>query len=255
MGGAIARGLVRSGVITPADMALTVKSEVSLKDLRKQNAEWKLSTDNREAVEQADVVILAVKPWLMEEVIAGLRDSLSLDRQIVVSVAAGPTLDDLRRWLRADEVASAAVFRAIPNTAVEVMSGVTFLSERGASEEQRLAVKILFSSLGYATFVDESRIEAGMALASCGIAFAMRYIRASAEGGVELGLYPKDAQRIAALTVKGAAELLLRSGNHAEEEIDKVTTPGGITIRGLNEMEHAGFSSAVIRGLKACVKK
>ncbi|MBO4993853.1 MAG: NAD(P)-binding domain-containing protein, partial [Alistipes sp.] len=127
MGGAIARGLVRSGVITPADMALTVKSEVSLKDLRKQNAEWRLSTDNREAVEQADVVILAVKPWLMEEVIAGLCDSLSLDRQIVVSVAAGPTLDDLRRWLRADEVASAAVFRAIPNTAVEVMSGVTFL--------------------------------------------------------------------------------------------------------------------------------
>ena len=97
MGGAIARGLVRSGVITPADMALTVKSEVSLGRLREQNAEWRLSTDNCEAVEQADVVILAVKPWLMEEVIAGLRDSLSLDRQIVVSVAAGPRLDDLRR--------------------------------------------------------------------------------------------------------------------------------------------------------------
>ena len=125
---------------------------------------------------------------------------------------------------------------------------------RSSPGVQRDVVERLFSSLGYATYVDENRIEAGMALASCGIAFAMRYIRASAEGGVELGLYPKDAQRIAALTVKGAAELLLRSGNHAEEEIDKVTTPGGITIRGLNEMEHAGFTSAVVRGLKACVK-
>ena len=255
MGGAIARGLVQSGVVRPADMILTVKSEASRERLRGQNAEWKLSTDNRTAVEQADVVIMAVKPWLMEEVIAGLRDGLSLDRQIIISVAAGPTLDDLHRWLSADGVASPALFRAIPNTAVEVLSGVTFLSGRGANDVQRDVVERLFSSLGYATYVDENRIEAGMALASCGIAFAMRYIRASAEGGVELGLYPKDAQRIAALTVKGAAELLLRSGNHAEEEIDKVTTPGGITIRGLNEMEHAGFTSAVVRGLKACVKK
>ena len=250
MGGAIARGFVRSGVVRPEDMILTVKSEASRESLRGQNAEWKLSTDNRTAVEQADVVILAVKPWLMEEVIAGLRDGLSLDRQIIISVAAGPTLDDMHRWLSANGVASPALFRAIPNTAVEVLSGVTFLSERGANEVQRDVVERLFSSLGYATYVDENRIEAGMALASCG----MRYIRASAEGGVELGLYPKDAQRIAALTVKGAAELLLRSGNHAEEEIDKVTTPGGITIRGLNEMEHAGFASAVVRGLKACVK-
>jgi len=94
-----------------------------------------------------------------------------------------------------------------------------------------------------------------MALASCGIAYVMRYIRAASEGGVELGMYASDAKKIVMQTMLGAVKLLESTGNHPEAEIDKVTTPGGITIRGLNAMEANGFTTAVIEGLKASVKK
>ena len=109
----------------------------------------------------------------------------------------------------------------------------------------------LFDAVGKTAVVDERRLKAGMMLASCGTAFALRYVRASAEGGVELGLYPKEAVEAALQTVKGAAALLEARGTHPEQEIDRVTTPGGITIRGLNAMEEAGFTAAVIAGLKA----
>ena len=254
MGGAIARGLSQGSMIEPCNITCTAKSADTIQRLSAQHKQWCFSRDNRAAAASADIIILAVKPWFIEGVINEIRPSLDLSRQIIISVAASVTLEDLQRWLQLDGNRHAAIFKAIPNTAVEVMCGTTFIAAAGATQEQKEYVVEMFNQMGYATLVEESKIDAGMALASCGIAFAMRYIRAAAEGGVELGFYPKDAQKIAALTVKGAAELLLQSGNHAEAEIDKVTTPGGITIRGLNEMEHAGFTSAVIRGLKACLK-
>ena len=114
-----------------------------------------------------------------------------------------------------------------------------------------LQILHIFQELGDAMLVEERLMGAGMALASCGIAYAMRYIRAATEGGVELGMYARDAQRIVQQTLRGAVELLEATGGHPEEEIDKVTTPGGITIRGLNAMEQNGFSNSVIQGLKA----
>ena len=120
-----------------------------------------------------------------------------------------------------------------------------------ATEEQTAAVQAVFDGLGQTCLTDEQHLAAGTMLASCGIAYAMRYFRAAAEGGVELGFKADAAKDIVLQTVKGAVELLQANGNHPEAEIDKVTTPGGLTIRGLNEMEHAGFTSAVIRGLKA----
>ena len=128
---------------------------------------------------------------------------------------------------------------------------MTFVSSCNATAQQEDLVVALFDELGCAMLVDEAQIAAGTALASCGIAYAMRYIRAATEGGVELGFRPAVAQKIVSYTVQGAAQLLLQSGSNPETEIDKVTTPGGITIKGLNEMEHCGFSSAVIKGLKA----
>jgi pyrroline-5-carboxylate reductase len=132
---------------------------------------------------------------------------------------------------------------------------MTFVAEDGATEEQTALVMKIFSLMGEAMLVNERVLEVGMVLASCGIAFALRYVRAAAEGGVELGIPAAQATQIVAATLKGAAELLLRNGSHPEQEIDKVTTAGGITIKGLNEMEHAGFTSAVIRGLKASAGK
>ena len=127
---------------------------------------------------------------------------------------------------------------------------MTFIVPCRADAEQVRQVKEVFDDVGQTYLTDEQHLRAGTMLASCGIAYAMRYIRAAAEGGEELGFKADMAKDIVLQTVKGAVELLQANGNHPEAEIDKVTTPGGLTIRGLNEMEHAGFTSAVIRGLK-----
>ena len=201
------------------------------------------------------------------------KSDVNCVRLAVASVAAGITLNDLahylvpdydeyerERWIAEaeerlpefpDTFHEPIVFRVVPNTAVEVLSGVTFIAQQGASDEQVTYVSQLFEALGFAMVVEEKLIPAGTSLASCGIAFAMRYIRAAMEGGVELGFRPAEAARIVEHTVKGAAALLLSHGAHPEAEIDKVTTAGGITIKGLNAMEKAGFTAAVIDGLKA----
>ena len=257
MGGAILRGLIKAGACRPEEFVCTAKSEATKNKLREYNDVIRVVDDNAAAVAEADIIVLAVKPWLVGEVMEEIRPALDLKRQIIVSVAAGVTLEQLSEmcvapspWER-DGVRPLILFRVIPNTAVEALSGVSLIAHHGASDEQVEQVKGLFSALGYALVVDEKMLSAGTALASCGIAFAMRYIRAAMEGGVELGFRPEEAARLVEHTVKGAATLLLESGVHPEVEIDKVTTAGGITIKGLNAMERSGFSAAVIDGLKA----
>ena len=136
-----------------------------------------------------------------------------------------------------------------PNPAVTGSAGMTFITSRNATPEQIQSMTSLFESLGMVMEIPEKQFDGGMALASCGIAYALRYVRAAMEGGIELGIPPRMAQTILAQTLKGAAEILLRTGNHPEIEIDKVTTPGGITISGLNAMEATGFTHAVFEGL------
>lgn len=252
MGEAIARALAKCDTLSDATIVCTAKSQATLDRLHLQQPRLQLTLDNREAATDADIVLLAVKPWLMREVVEQLRPALDLERQIIISVAAGISLDDLSTMLGCEQ---ATIFRLIPNTAIEVMSSMTFVCSRGATAEQQQTVMQIFNQTGCAMLVTEDKIEAGTALASCGIAFAMRYIRAAGEAGVELGFRAAEAHKIVEYTVKGAAELLLHTQSHPETEIDKVTTAGGITIRGLNELEHAGFTSAVIRGHKACIKR
>lgn len=251
MGGAIARGLIKSGIYRPEEITCTAKSEHTIKKIREYNAQIRIGRSNAEAATEADLIILAVKPWLIGEVIEEIRHSIK--QQIIVSVAANITLDNLAQMLAPQHNSkdTAPLFRAIPNTAVEALCGVTLIAQQGASHEQTAQVKALFDALGYALIVEEQQIPAGTSLASCGIAFAMRYIRAAMEGGVELGFRPEEAAHIVAHTVKGAATLLLENDTHPEAEIDKVTTAGGITIKGLNAMERSGFTTAVIEGLKA----
>jgi pyrroline-5-carboxylate reductase len=147
------------------------------------------------------------------------------------------------------------LFLVIPNIAIAQLASMTFVAPAVATESQHTErVKELFDTMGQTIITDEQHLAAGTTLASCGIAYAMRYIRAAAEGGVELGFRADDAKKIVMQTMKGAVELLEASGLHPEAAIDLVTTPGGVTIKGLNEMEHAGFTSAVIRGLKAGAK-
>lgn len=242
MGGATALGL--AAALPKARITVTAQHASTLEKFAARGLQTSL--DNLAAIEGAEVVILAVKPWLVREVLESLRTALR--GKVLVSLAAGISDADLLDWVKDYELAGC--YCVIPNLAVEVGEGMSFIHELAGTPDTLNTVQSLFDAVGKTAVVDEKRLHAGMMLASCGTAFALRYIRASAEGGVELGLYPKEAIDAVAQTVRGAAALLEAHGVHPESEIDRVTTPGGITIRGLNAMEDAGFSAAVIAGLK-----
>ena len=251
MGGALADGFIKSGAVKPADISVANPTAQKLEHFALQGAS--VTTDNKTATEGADIVIIAVKPWLVEQVVNELKPVLNYTRQTIITVAAGISGSQFTAWLKKDD-AVPQTFIVIPNTAIAVLASMTFIVPVNATADTTTTIKALFDNVGQTMVTDERHLSAGMTLASCGIAYAMRYVRAAAEGGVELGFKADMAKDIVLQTMKGAVELLQANGNHPEAEIDKVCTPGGLTIRGLNEMEHAGFTSAVIRGLKASVK-
>lgn len=251
MGGAMADGFIKSGAVKPADISVANPTAQKLEHFALQGAS--VTTDNKTAAEGADIVIIAVKPWLVEQVVNELKPVLNYTRQTIITVAAGISGNQFTAWLKKDD-AVPQTFIVIPNTAIAVLASMTFIVPVNATADTTAIVKALFDNVGQTMVTDERHLSAGMTLASCGIAYAMRYVRAAAEGGVELGFKADMAKDIVLQTMKGAVELLQANGNHPEAEIDKVCTPGGLTIRGLNEMEHAGFTSAVIRGLKAAAK-
>lgn len=249
MGGAIVKGLLQSKQCQPADLTLSAPHQSTLNRFR--GAGVHTTTDNREGAKDADIVVLAVKPQVAEEVLTGLCDVLDFRKQQLVSVVARLSAARIARLLHREGQQMLPIYLAVPNIAIAVKASMTLLVATNASESQRKVVCGLFEELGGCLETSEQLLPAGTTLASCGLAYALRYIRAASEGGVELGFKAAEAQRIVAQTVKGAAVLLEATGEHPEALIDQVTTAGGITIRGLNEMEHAGFSSSVIRGLKA----
>ena len=252
MGGAIAEGLIKGDYVGNADICVADP----LRETREKFSALGITAtpSNQLAAQGADIVCVVVKPWLVEQVLTDLRDVLDYEHQTLVVVAAGVKSEDITTWLAKDGKMM-PLFLCIPNIAVAELQGVSFLVAcADASAQQTEQVQALFDSMGKTFITDEQHLGAGTTLASCGIAYAMRYIRAAAEGGVELGFKADDAKRIVMQTMRGAVELLEASGMHPEAAIDLVTTPGGVTIKGLNEMEHAGFSSAVIRGLKAGAK-
>ena len=251
MGGAMADGFIKSGAVKPADISVANPTAQKLEHFALQGAS--VTTDNKTAAEGADIVVIAVKPWLVEQVVNELKPVLNYTRQTIITVAAGISSNQFTAWLKKDDVVP-QTFIVIPNTAIAVLASMTFIVPVNATADTTSIVKALFDNVGQTMVTDERHLSAGMTLASCGIAYAMRYVRAAAEGGVELGFKADMAKDIVLQTMKGAVELLQANGNHPEAEIDKVCTPGGLTIRGLNEMEHAGFTSAVIRGLKAAAK-
>ena len=251
MGGAMADGFIKSGAVKPADISVANPTAQKLEHFALQGAS--VTTDNKTAAEGADIIVIAVKPWLVEQVVNELKPVLNYTRQTIITVAAGISGNQFTAWLKKDD-AVPQTFIVIPNTAIAVLASMTFIVPVNATADTTTTIKALFDNVGQTMVTDERHLSAGMTLASCGIAYAMRYVRAAAEGGVELGFKADMAKDIVLQTMKGAVELLQANGNHPEAEIDKVCTPGGLTIRGLNEMEHAGFTSAVIRGLKAGVK-
>ena len=249
MGGATVEGLIKGQQFKNEDITVSDPSQAVVEKFSKLGVS--VTTDNKLAADTADIVCVVVKPWLVERVLKDIKPELNPQKQILIVIAAGVSSASIKEWLGEQ---CPPLFLAIPNIAIAEMASMTFIVPCDAAQQQTELVKAIFDEMGNTLITDEQHLAAGTTLASCGIAYAMRYIRAAAEGGVELGFKADDAKAIVMQTMKGAVELLETSGLHPEAAIDLVTTPGGVTIKGLNEMEHAGFTSAVIRGLKAGAK-
>lgn len=255
MGGALARGLARGSRVPTSDVYVSNPSTAKLEALRNEFPAINVTTDNCEAVADADLVVLAVKPWKVEQVLDEIKPRLDYSRQAVALMVGGLGLARLSGWLDKGDSCLPATYLIIPNTAIATMSSMTFIASARSTDEKDARLLDIFNELGAAMIVEEGLISAGTSLASCGIAYAMRYIRAAMEGGVELGFRPDDAKRIVMQTMRGAVDVLSAGGAHPEAEIDRVTTPGGLTIKGLNAMEAAGFTNSVIEGLRASTKR
>lgn len=239
---ALAEGLVKAKICTPTDITITRRSEISID---KQNG-YSTTTDNIKAVAGAEAIFICVLPQQLDEALSQIKDVVDLKNQLLVSVVTGAHTEVFRKKLGDD----LRIVRAMPNTAMKVGESMTCLSAVNATQEDITLVQNIFNTMGQCLFIQEEMMSAATALCACGIAFFLRTVRAASQGGVEIGFHAHDALKIAAQTAYGAAKLLIANGTHPEEEIDKVTSPKGCTIAGLNEMEHQGLSSALIKGIK-----
>jgi pyrroline-5-carboxylate reductase len=249
LGAAIAEGLIKSQFVKPQQITVTKRSLDPIQHLKTLGVS--VTSDNQAAIRSSEVIIVALKPYNVKEVLESLKQNFDPAKHIVISVVTGIYLKELAAIV--DH--GVPIFRAMPNTAIAIQESVTCLCHLGASQEQVKYVTDLFDQLGITIAIDEKLMDAATVLGACGIAYALRFIRAATQGGIEIGFDAKTANLIAAQTVKGSAELLLKLNRHPEEEIDKVTTPKGCTIVGLNEMEHQGFSSSLIKGICASFDK
>ena len=249
LGTSIAQGLVDSDFTKPEHIIITKRNIATLKALEKQGV--LIGTDNKEAVKFADFIILAVKPFQVNDVLGGIKTELKDKKHVLCSVVTGVTIEQIQKVI----IKKIPMVRAMPNTAIAIQESMTCICTNGVNAEQLKYVEDLFNQLGRVVTIDEKLMDAATVLGACGTAYAMRYIRANIQGGIEIGFDAATASLIAAQTVKGAADLLLKKGSHPEQEIDKVTTPRGCTIAGLNEMEHQGFSSSLIKGIVTSYQK
>jgi pyrroline-5-carboxylate reductase len=248
LGSAIAEGLLKSKFCKAGDIIVTKRNTVTIKTLEAKGI--RTGSDNAAAVKQSELVILAVKPYQVSEVLNSFKKELT-PNHILVSVVTGVLIKDIEDIIKK----KLPVFRAMPNTAIAIQESMTCIAFTNATDKHTAYVKELFSVLGKVVVINENLMDAATVLGACGTAYAMRYIRANIQGGIEIGFDAVTANLIAAQTVKGAADLLLQKGTHPEQEIDKVTTPKGCTIAGLNEMEHQGFSSSLIKGIATSYNK
>jgi pyrroline-5-carboxylate reductase len=242
LGGSIAHGLLKSRQYKPENITVTRRKTELLAELAKKGLN--IHSDNKKAISESDVVIIAVKPKILDKILELAKPIVTKDK-ILISVVTGVKLAHMQEIVGEN----IPLFRAMPNTAIAIRESMTCIASINGTQDHLNEVIDIFNHLGQAIRINEELIDASTVLAACGIAYALRFIRAASQGGIEIGFDAATAQTIASQTVRGAAGLLVKGGKHPEWEIDKVTTPAGITIAGLNEMEHQGFSSSLIKGI------
>lgn len=253
MGGAIARGLATGTIVKADDITVTAHTQATLDKLSADVPGIHTTLSNREACESANLVMLCIKPWLVQQVLEEVYPAINANNPVIVSVAAGISFEQLSQFMAGDQRPMA---RVIPNTAISIKQSPTLICfNEQISEAERQLVQAMFDELGQAIIIDEAHMAAGTAITSCGIAYAFAYIKAAMQGAIELGFYPHVAKQMIDQTVQGAVALLEHNGTMPDQEIYKVCTPDGITIKGLNEMTKEGFDNAVIQGLKKAAGK
>ena len=249
IGLSLAKGLVKSGICQPEQIILTRRNVKALSSLADNG--YNVTSDNSKAVSGADIIVLAVLPQQLNKLLFEIKAAIWEQKHLLISVVSGVSCSDIRKQLDLE----VQVVRAMPNTAIAIGQSMTCIATDNASGEKMNLVKSLFDTVGVTIQINEELMTSATALCACGIAFFLRSIRAASQGGTEIGFHAHDALKMAAQTAKGAADLLLQLASHPEQEIDKVTSPKGCTIAGLNEMEHNGFSSAMIKGIKTSAEK
>lgn len=249
IGSAIAKGLLDSKVITASKLTLTKRNIESLSKFSERGV--KVISDNIKAIKISSIIIIAVTPQKMNSVLEEIKDFVNPKKHIILSIITGAEISYFKEKLGSD----IPVIRVMPNTAIAIKESMTCIS---ANKEDRTSLKtaeMIFNTVGKTKVISEDLMGPATALVACGIAFFLRAIRAAGQGGTEIGFHAEDAIMMAAQTAKGAASLIANGGYHPEREIDKVTTPQGLTITGLNQMEHNGFSSAMITGIVSSAKR
>jgi pyrroline-5-carboxylate reductase len=249
IGTAIVNGLVKSGICKAEQTYITKKSQEKLAQFTAKG--FQATTINKDAVKNTDILIVGVTPQQLDGLIEEINDVIDEDRHILLSVVSGASVRQIKSKLKKN----IPVVRVMPNTAIAIQESMTCIS---GNDEDKAAIEIaktIFDQLGKSVVIKEDLMVPATALCACGIAFFFRAIRAASQGGIEIGFHAEDALFMAAQTAKGAATLIIENGVHPEGEVDKVTTPRGCTISGLNQMEHAGFSSAMIKGIVTSADK
>lgn len=249
IGMSLARGLVKAQYCQPQDITLTRRS---LHHLSAQSESgYQVSDQNFDAVVNSSVIILAVLPQQLDTLMAQIKDAIDPARHVVISIISGVSCANIKAKLGND----VQVIRVMPNTAIAIGQSMTCIASDNASADNIVEVTKMFETVGSVIQINEDLMTSATALCACGIAFFLRAIRAASQGGIEIGFHSDEALKMAIQTAKGAADLLLLMNSHPEHEIDKVTSPKGCTIAGLNEMEHQGFSSSLIKGIKLSALK
>jgi pyrroline-5-carboxylate reductase len=247
LGRSIAKGLITTNAIT--SLYLTKRHLDSIKDFEGYKNVY-LTTDNQEAVKNSDILIFAVQPAHLEKILVEIKHLLT-EKHVLISTITGFSIAKIESLVGADTF----VIRAMPNTAIAVGKSMTCLCSNEQGAERIKIAEAIFNRLGSSIVIPEHLMQAATVVCASGIAFWMRLIRATTQAAIQLGFDAKEAQELAMNTCEGAASLLINTGNHPEQEIDKVTTPKGCTIEGLNEMEHKGLSSSLIQGMVASFNK
>ena len=248
IGSAIARGLEKSGHFSSGNIILTQRKVQSLEKFKKVG--FPTTDKNGEAVKKSGIIIIAVGPSQLMPLLDEIASYLN-NKHLIISIVSGVEIKEIQKKVGSE----IPIVRAMPNTAASLCESMTCLSTVVGVDKELEITKSLFDMIGKTLIINEEQMPSATALGACGVAFFLRAIRAASQGGIEIGFHSDEAFTIAAQTARGAATLLLNNDAHPESEIDRVTTPMGATIAGLNEMEHQGFSSAMIKGITTSTEK